>query len=129
MTTKYNINDNVYDTLNKKFCKVNLINIRKNGIYYLVEFNNGNLMYREEEHLIKYKPILDKAEKRYLNDVIRPFKNKVTYIIKFRYLNQEHLEIYLDDDDYFILPYFKKGTMYKNMKTDKRYTLEDLHLI
>lgn len=129
MTTKYNINDNVYDTLNKKFCKVNLINIRENGIYYLVEFNNGNLMYREEEHLIKYKPILDKVEKRYLKDVIRPFKNKVTSIIKFRYLNQEHLEIYLDDDDYFILPYFKKGSMYKNMETDKRYTLEELHLI
>ena len=128
MTTKYNINDNVYDTLNKKFCKVNLINIRKNGIYYLVEFNNGNLMYREEEHLIKYKPILDKAEKRYLNDVIRPFKNKVTSISKTCYLNSEYLKIYLDDD-YFILPYFKKGTMYKNMKTDKRYTLEELHLI
>lgn len=128
MITKYKINDLVYDTLNKKYCKVNLINIRKNGIYYLVEFNNGNLMYREEEHLIKYKPILDKAEKRYLNDVIRPFKNKVTSIRKTCYLNSEYLKIYLDND-YFILPYFKKGTMYKNMKTDKRYTLEELHLI
>ena len=128
MTTKYNINDLVYDTLNKKSCKVNLINIRANGIYYLVEFNNGNLMYREEEHLIKYKPILDKTEKRYLKDVIRPFRNKVTYIKKVCYLNQEHLVIQLDYD-YFYLPYFKKGTMYKNMETDKRYTLEELHLI
>ena len=34
MITKYKINDLVYDTLNKKYCKVNLINIRKNGIYY-----------------------------------------------------------------------------------------------
>lgn len=78
--------------------------------------------------ITKYLQILDKEEKRYLNDVIRPFKNKVTYITKTCYLNKEYLKFYLDDD-YFTLPYFEKGTMYKNMETDKRYTLEELHLI
>ena len=131
MTTKYNINDKVYDTLNKKFCKVNSINIRANGIYYLVEFNNGNLMYREEEHLIKYKPILDKTEKRYLKDVIRPFRNKICYIVK-RYddkVNKEYLEIKFDNEFSLELPYFDKRTMYKNMALCIPYSLEDLDLI
>lgn len=28
----------------------------------------------------------------------------------------------------FSLPFFEKGTMYKGMETDKRYTLEELGL-
>lgn len=128
MNTKYKLNELVYDTLNKKYYKIIGITIRNNGTYYCLEFDNENTIIRAEKSIRKCKIILDKTEKRYLNDVIRPFKNKVTSIRKTCYLNNEYLQIYLDDD-YFILPYFKKGTMYKNMETDKRYTLEELHLI
>lgn len=128
MITKYKLNELVYDTLNKKCYKIRGITIRNNGTYYCLEFDNENTIIRAEKSIRKCKIILDKEETRYLNDVIRPFKNKVTYIKKLCYLNQEHLVIQLDYD-YFYLPYFKKGTMYKNMETDKRYTLEDLHLI
>lgn len=128
MITKYKLNELVYDTLNKKCYKIRGITIRNNGTYYCLEFDNENTIIRSEKSIRKCKIILDKEETRYLNDVIRPFRNKVTYIKKLCYLNQEHLVIQLDYD-YFYLPYFKKGTMYKNMETDKRYTLEDLHLI
>lgn len=128
MITKYKLNELVYDTLNKKCYKIRGITIRNNGTYYCLEFDNENTIIRAEKSIRKCKIILDKEETRYLKDVIRPFRNKVTYIKKLCYLNQEHLVIQLDYD-YFYLPYFKKGTMYKNMETDKRYTLEDLHLI
>lgn len=127
MITKYKINDLVYDLITKKYYQVTSINIRKNGTYYIINSDTTTII-RQEKHIKKYLQILDKAEKRYLNDVIRPFKNKITYITKICYLNKEYLKFYLNDD-YFILPYFKKGSMYKNMKTDKRYTLEELHLI
>lgn len=128
MNTKYKLNELVYDTLNKKCYKIRGITIRNNGTYYCLEFDNENTIIRAEKSIRKCKIILDKEETRYLNDVIRPFRNKVTYIRKLCYLNQEHLVIQLDYD-YFCLPYFKKGSMYKNMETDKKYTLEDLHLI
>lgn len=128
MNTKYKLNELVYDTLNKKCYKIRGITIRNNGTYYCLEFDNENTIIRAEKSIRKCKNILDKEETRYLNDVIRPFKNKVRFIKKLCYLNQEHLVIQLDYD-YFYLPYFIKGTMYKNMETDKRYTLEDLHLI
>lgn len=128
MNTKYKLNELVYDTLNKKCYKIRGITIRNNGTYYCLEFDSENTIIRAEKSIRKCKIILDKEEKRYLNDVIRPFRNKVTYIKKLCYLNQEHLVIQLDYD-YFYLPYFIKGTMYKNMETEKRYTLEDLHLI
>ena len=125
MITQYKINDLVYDLITKKYYQVTSINIRKNGTYYIINSDTTTII-RQEKHI--RKQILDKSETRYLNDVIRPFKNKITYITKICYLNKEYLKFYLDDD-YFILPYFKKGTMYKNMETDKRYTLEELHLI
>lgn len=39
--------------------------------------------------------------------------------------NKEFINIQLRDEN-FTLPYFKKGTMYKEMQTGKRYTLEKL---
>ncbi len=77
---------------------------------------------REEE-------ILDEAEKKYLADVVRPFKSKVKYIHKLAsaYGNKEFINIQLRDDN-FTLPYFKKGTMYKEMQTGILYTLEKLGL-
>lgn len=40
----------------------------------------------------------------------------------------EYITISLDGDDFAILPNFKKGVMYKGMKTDRRYTLKELGL-
>ena len=77
------------------------------------------------------KPILDEAEKRYLSNVIKPFRNKIKYIAK-----------YIDDREYISIiykdlhnrtfsmafPSYDDGTMYKGMELDKQYSLEDLGL-
>lgn len=86
----------------------------------------------------EYKePILDEEEKKYLSAVIKPFRDRVIYIKKIdMYLgcnkDAEYIfgELGNEDNvvDAFSLPYFPKGTMYKGMETDKKYTLEELGL-
>ena len=72
--------------------------------------------------------ILDEAEKRYLRGVIRPFRDKVTYIKKFVYSTGD-AKIDINVENWYIcLPTFPKNQMYKNMEDDKEYTLEELGL-
>lgn len=70
--------------------------------------------------------ILDEEEKRYLEGVIRPFRDKVTYIQKLSGCG-EFITIQLERED-INLPYFKANTMYKGMKHGEEYTLEELGL-
>lgn len=87
---------------------------------------------REEEPM--EVPVLDDVEKRYLKNVIRPFKDRVKSICVFRTLDfEEYKQVALlikiaedDNDRSLIFPYFTSGTMYKGMKLDKYYTLEEL---
>lgn len=76
-----------------------------------------------------HKPqILDEEEKRYLEGVIRPFRDKVEYIIKnASYSNQCYIGIRLEHEG-IILPYFKENIMYIGMETNKRYSLKELGL-
>ena len=86
----------------------------------------------------EYKePVLDEEEKKYLSAVIKPFRDRVIYIKKLDvYLGCNKYDEYIlgelgnKDDviDTFALPYFPKGTMYKGMETNKKYTLEELGL-
>ena len=82
----------------------------------------------------EYKPeILDEAEKRYLKQVIRPYK-KVISIEKYAPSSVKLATIKITvskigggiwDID---LPPFEKNAMYKNMEDNKNYTLEELGL-
>lgn len=87
----------------------------------------------------EYKePVLTDKERKYLSDVIRPFKNRVKYIYKTSEINDcsQLISIYMERYDYeenlrceyMELPHFKKDTMYKNMEAGKKYTLEELGL-
>ena len=69
--------------------------------------------------------ILDETEKRYLANIIRPFRSKVETIKKVAG-NKEYISIELKDEASINFPYFKKGTMYKGMKEDKKYILKEL---
>lgn len=73
------------------------------------------------------KEILDKQEKEYLSAVIKPFRDRVNYIIKMSGGSGEYIGIYITDDVAF-LPHFKKKSMYKGMELDRKYTLEELGL-
>lgn len=81
--------------------------------------------------LEEYKePILDEVEREYLKAVIRPFKNKIDTISKFRTWDDSSQYIYIEMKDTHIgtLPVFPKGTMYKGMKEGKHYSLKELGL-
>lgn len=85
------------------------------------------------------QPILDEVEKRYLEGVLRPFKDRVEYIKKCEQCMpskgyKEYIIIaissnigYSNHED-VPMPFFDKGTMYKGMETTKKYTLEELGL-
>ena len=72
--------------------------------------------------------ILDYAEKKYLSEVIRPFRKEVIAIEKLETYTGEEYILILFKDDCMHFPNFEKGRMYKGMKLEKRYTLEELGL-
>ena len=78
--------------------------------------------------------ILSDAEREYLSAVIKPFRNRVVSIQKKCFKNSEYihmnLKAYFDitTPDYATFPLFEKGTMYKGMKTRRKYTPEELGL-
>jgi hypothetical protein len=74
------------------------------------------------------EPILDKAEKKYLSNIVRPFRDKVEYIEKYKSptCQNEYIGIWIKLDSNIILPSFEENSMYKGMKLYKRYTLEEL---
>lgn len=84
-----------------------------------------------EKGFIVKKEILDEVEKEYLGAVIRPFKERIANIqkkIKIAKYIDEYILINMRDNEHIVLPYFKKGTMYKNMKIGIKYTLQELGL-
>lgn len=95
---------------------------------YLEELLTG------EMHLTKLpKPILDDKEKEYLSNVIRPFRDQVIAIAKRSANYGEFIDIMIDEGEIgdcgnIYLPYFKPGKMYKGMKVNREYTLEQLGL-
>lgn len=88
------------------------------------------------KNVYEHKEILDEQEKEYLSAVIKPFKKRVIRIekVKTLYDDSEFINIVLyspvtyASEENIPLPYFKKGTMYKGMKRDKKYTLKELWL-
>lgn len=92
--------------------------------------NQGKIIKIEEpEYKTVYecKPeILDNTEKRYLSNVIRPFRDRVKYIEKRNISRGDYIRIMIQDTNICDLPYFEKDTMYKGMKLYRHYTLKEL---
>lgn len=94
-------------------------------------------MIAEAKRPIKYKtiykrkePILDDKEREYLANVIKPFRDKVKCIVKYKnyYNRSEYIAISLKNDTPIHLPYFNEDTMYKNMELNTEYILKELGL-
>lgn len=125
--------------------------LTKNGLMYWRNSNQEwvnstmleDLLTGERQITKLPKPILDDVEKKYLSNVIKPFRNKILYIAKSETVktydnpNPKIYEcIYIMYKDstkkrnpyYMGFPHFEKGTMYKSMKNNKKYTLEELGL-
>ncbi len=95
--------------------------------------------FLNQELEINTLDILDEKEKQYLQNVIKPFRDRVKSIAKQNYTNgYDYISIsvsYPINDcfdcfgtDSLFLPVFKSETMYNNMKVGKKYTLEELGL-
>ena len=90
--------------------------------------NNFTGTIEVENGYIVEKEILDEEEKEYLSNIIKPFRNKVEYIVKETSSDNEYITISIKNDSDLSFPNFKKGTMYKGMEIEKEYTLEELSL-
>lgn len=121
-------NDNKFKITNRGMC----YSFRSTDMWapvswVLCDILNGKL------EIVK-KPILDEAEKRYLSNVIKPFRNQIESIVKYSYGKYEAINMVnfkVDENMSFTVtnfPYFKKGTMYKGMEVNKEYSLKDLEL-
>ena len=110
--------------------------------YSLLDFNRGftddekNILEKMRHKKVKLtleyqEPILDEEERKYLSDVIKPFKNEIECIIKKKsidYKNKEYIVIHFEQWRTMPFPHFEKGTMYNNMTLNKEYTIQELGL-
>ena len=81
---------------------------------------------------IVHPQILDDVEKKYLSAVIKPFRNRVWYIMKSFSIDKANCYIFIrfnDGSGDMNFPVFRKGDMYKGMKICKAYTPEELGLV
>lgn len=86
----------------------------------------------------EYKePVLNEEEKKYLSAVIKPFRDRVVYILKVegdecsQFISIKAKKYDYDEEnsnEYIDLPYFREDTMYVNMEVGKEYNLEELGL-
>lgn len=77
----------------------------------------------------EYKePILDDVERDYLSAVIKPFRKRIKYIVIRKNGSKQFVHIGLYGEDLMSFPNFKENTMYKGMKPNKHYSLDELGL-
>ena len=83
-----------------------------------------------DQYKVAKMPILDDVERKYLANVIKPFRNRIKHFYKYSCANgdSEAIAAIMKDFDYLDFPSFKKGSMYKGMKLMEKYTIEDLGL-
>ena len=95
---------------------------------YKVLIEGGDVYWFTVHDLELIKEILDEKEKEYLGNVIKPFRDRVTYIKKIRKDIQEYISINIKNDLPITLPHFFEYTMYKGMNIGRAYTLSELGL-
>lgn len=100
-------------------------------------FNNKDMFsdkFLNQTVEIEVPDILTKEEKEYLSSVIKPFKNRIVDIKKVGFDDTNFIAITVVNAIHSLakesinFPYFKKDEMYKNMKENYSYTLEELGL-
>lgn len=126
--------DDVLDKLDA--CSLDQRLRRKMVNGYCEGFNCGGCRERVLKWLLEEakEPVLDEVERKYLSEVIRPFRKKITSISKVIHYgaDKQYISIITKDKYGFIdslnFPDFEKDTMYKGMEIDRPYTLEELGL-
>ena len=78
------------------------------------------------EIVFEREEILDEIEKRYLTEVIRPFRKRIQFIQKKKEITEinPYIRIVCEDNDKLVFPYITDNSMYKGMEVNKKYTLK-----
>lgn len=76
------------------------------------------------------EPVLDEVERKYLSEVIKPFRKMIAYIVKAQDFDdgKQCIRIILQNGDGMHFPYLDDDAMYKGMEVNKEYSLEELGL-
>lgn len=82
------------------------------------------------ETVFEREEVLDETEKKYLTDVIRPFRKRIQFIQKKKEITEinPYIRIVCEDNDKLVFPYITDNSMYKGMESNRKYTLEELGL-
>lgn len=81
------------------------------------------------ETVFEREEILDEVEKKYLANVIKPFRHKIKSIMKrSEYGSLCYIKICIKNGDAAYFPCFKENSMYKGMEPNREYTLKELGL-
>lgn len=121
----------MYKPFNIKVDRYNPFIFNNDGLFDCEDCNRAELLISLLNGTYEIEQsILTEKEKCYLENVLRPFKDKVTFIRKdFHYSkSQEYIHIGIENDFDIDFPNFQRGTMYGGMELNKAYTLEKLGL-
>lgn len=82
------------------------------------------------ETVFEREEVLDETEKKYLAEVIRPFRKRIQFIQKKKEITEinPYIRIVCEDNDKLVFPYITNKTMYKGMEVNKKYSLKELGL-
>ena len=81
------------------------------------------------ETVFEREEVLDETEKKYLANVIKPFRHKIKSIMKrSEYGSLCYIKICIKNGDAAYFPCFKENSMYKGMEPNREYTLKELGL-
>ena len=106
----------VIDLFHNGVCPDNCKDCKKAAMKWLLE------EYKE--------PVLDDVEREFLSATIKPFRKMIAYIVKDQDYDdgKQCIRIILQNGEGMRFPYFDDDTMYKGMKENKKYSLEELDL-
>ena len=108
----------------------NIVNDLGKEVLFIIDFDDI-----KNEHWEEYnEDILNEEEKPYLESILKPYKDRVDFVMK-EVIGDYYERIVIcvsvknkSFKNYIAFPYFNKGTMYKGMEIDKKYTVNELEL-
>lgn len=122
---RYKLNKGVQDYINESE--------RRNRYFLIYDILGDNKIHKLNDIVYYREELLDKEEKKYLENVLRPYKNfKITIDKKMINTDEFYLDIEIERNSAIIsslvLPPFAKNTMYKKLTLYRRYNIDDLGL-
>ena len=107
-----------------------IVNDSGHEVLFTIDFDDIKNDHWEEYN----EDILDEKEKPYLESILKPYKDRVDFVVK-EGIGDYYERIVIcvsvkskSFKNYIAFPYFNKGTMYKGMEIDKKYTVKELRL-